>query len=94
MDTRLRRIVAVILPMSVVIGLVYAAVWGDDGLWRRHRMQMDLERAQRRLASVEAENAKLAREVEQLRHDDVTVRRAVAEELLLVPPGSTVVRFR
>jgi cell division protein FtsB len=93
MDLRLQRLLLTVVPAFLVVGLVYAAIAGDDGLLRRHRMQVDLERVQRRLESMEAENARLAREVGQLRDDEATVRRAIAEELLLVPQGSTVYRF-
>jgi cell division protein FtsB len=94
MDLRLQRLLLTVVPAFLVVGLVYAAIAGDDGLYRRHRMQVDLERVQRRLVAVEAENARLAREVGQLRGDEATVRGAIAEELLLVPEGSTVYRFQ
>jgi cell division protein FtsB len=56
-------------------------------------MQEDLARAQRKLVAVQAENARLEREVRQLGNDEATVRRAVAEELLLVPHDSVIYRF-
>ena len=65
----------------------------SSDLMRRHRMEVDLERAQRKLTSIQEENAHLEREVRQLRGDEATLRRATAEELLLVPPGSVVYRF-
>lgn len=93
MDVRLQRLLFTVLPGCLVVGLLWAAIVGDNGVVRHYRMQADLERVHRRLATVQAENARLAREVEQLRVDEATVRRAVAEELLLVPPDSTVYRF-
>ncbi|MFZ5480060.1 MAG: FtsB family cell division protein [Myxococcota bacterium] len=93
MDLRLQKLVLTVVPAFLVVGLVYAAIAGDDGLVRRHRMQVDLERVQRKLEALEAENARLAREVGRLREDEATVRRAIAEELLLVPADSTVYRF-
>lgn len=93
MDVRLQRLLFTVLPGCLVIGLLWAAIMGDNGLYRHARMRRDLDRVHRRLTTVQAENARLAREVEQLRVDETTVRRAVAEELLLVPAGSTVYRF-
>lgn len=93
MDLLRQRLLLTVLPAAVVLGLVWAAVMGESGLLRHMRMQSDLERVHRRLAALQADNAILAREVEQLRSDETTVRRAVAEELLLVPPDSTVYRF-
>lgn len=93
MDARLRRILLALVPAFVVVGLIWAAIAGDNGLLRRHRMQMDLARVHRRLTSVEGENARLDRELVQLRTDETVVRRAIGEELLLVPAGSTIYRF-
>jgi cell division protein FtsB len=93
MELLARRLLLTLLPAAVVVGLVHATIMGESGLLRRHRMQADLERVQRKLATTQAENARLIREVRQLQNDEDTVRRAAAEELLLVPPGSIVYRF-
>jgi cell division protein FtsB len=93
MDLLARRLLFTLLPALVVVGLIHSTIMGDNGLLRRHRMESDLDRAHRKLASMEAENARIEREVRQLRTDETTVRRAAAEELLLVPPGSVVYRF-
>lgn len=93
MDILARRLLLTLLPAVVVVALIHATIMGDNGLVRRHRMQVDLERAERKLTAVESENARLEREVRQLRTDETTLRRAVAEELLLVPEGSVVYRF-
>jgi cell division protein FtsB len=93
MDLLARRIFLTLVPAVAVVVLIHSTIMGENGLLRRHRMLMDLERAERKLLAVHAENARLEREVRQLRADETTVRRAVAEELLLVPPGSVVYRF-
>jgi cell division protein FtsB len=93
MDVLVRRILFALLPTAAVLALIHATILGDNGLVRRHRMEADLERAQRKVTTLEADNDRLEREVRQLRTDETTVRRAVAEELLLVPPGSVVYRF-
>lgn len=93
MDLLARRLVWNILPALMVLGMIYLAVWGEDGLWARHRVDAELARTERRLAELDAENARLDREIRALQADPVAVRRAVTEELLLVPPGSTVYRF-
>lgn len=88
-----RGLVWNVVPSIVVLGIMYLAVFGDDGMFRRIRMHAELEKVERRLASMQEENLLLEREVDQLRNDPVTQKRAAAEELLLVPPGSTVHRF-
>lgn len=93
MDLLARRLLFTLIPAGAVMFLIHATIMGDGGLLRRHRMLADLDRAHRNLASVQGANAHLEREVRQLRSDETTVRRAAAEELLLVPPGSVVYRF-
>ncbi len=93
MDLLAKRLLLTLVPAALVLGLVHATIMGNNGLVRRHHMQQDLERAHRKLTAIEAENILLDREVSQLRSDEDTLRRAVAEELLLVPPGSVVYRF-
>ncbi|MFN7143741.1 MAG: FtsB family cell division protein [Myxococcota bacterium] len=93
MDLLARRILLTLVPAGVVVALIHATILGDNGLVRRHRMQVDLERAQRKLAVVQEENARLEREVRQLQSDETTIRRAIGEELRLVPAGSVIYRF-
>lgn len=87
------RFVFLALPLTVLVMAVYTAIWGSSGILRRSRLQHDLDRVAIELRDTREVNARLTREVAQLRADEPTVRRAVAEELLLVPPGSTVYRF-
>lgn len=81
------------LPWGMVFTFLYLAVAGPSGLLRRHKMVVELDRVQRGLEERQAENARLIREINQLRDDDVTVRRAITQELLLVEKGSTVYKF-
>jgi len=93
MDLLVRRIVWNLLPAVMVIGMIYLAIFGEDGLLAQRRIEKDLARTERRLDEVRAENARLSREVKALQSDPVTRERAAAEEILLVPPGSTVYRL-
>lgn len=93
MDLLARRLLWNVLPALLVVGMIYLALWGEDGLWARHRVELELARTERRLADVDAANARLAREVRALQGDPTTLQRAATEELLLVPAGSTVYRF-
>jgi|688.fasta_scaffold1531846_1 cell division protein FtsB len=82
-----------VLPTVAVVAILYLAVWGENGLIKQRELSRDAERAEYRLAAVRAENAVLEREIVSLRTDASSQRRAAAEELLLVPPHSTVYRF-
>lgn len=93
MDLLARRLLWNVIPAIVVIGVIYLAIFGEDGLLAQRRIEKDLARTERRLTEVRAENARLSREVKALQSDPTTRERAVAEEILLVPPGSTVYRL-
>lgn len=93
MEFLFRRIVFNVAPVLVVGVMVYVAVFGSNGLLARHRVLAELAREERKLEEIQAENARLRREVRELRGDATTLQRAAAEDLQLVPPGSTVYRF-
>lgn len=93
MDLRARRILLNLVPTLLALGIAWLAVFGDSGLVRRHRLREELARVERQVEATRAENAVLQRDIQRLEQDETGRRRAVAEELGLVPPGSTVYTF-
>jgi cell division protein FtsB len=81
------------VPLFLVGVVLYLALAGENGLFRWLDMRVELASDRTRLADVERRARRLEREVRLLRVDTTTQQRAVAEELLLVPAGSTVFRF-
>lgn len=94
MDLLARRLLFAVLPTLIVCGMVYVAVFGSNGLVAWLRIGTELEREQAQLVRLTADNARLHREVRELGGDAVTLERAAAEDLRLVPPESTLYRFR
>lgn len=88
-----RFVVLNLLPAAIILALGYTALFGGNGLFHARRVDADLIAANRHREEVDAEVAELQREVDQLRSDEATIRRAAAEDLLLVPKSSTVYRF-
>lgn len=88
-----RFIAFTVLPACVVLALGYLTVFGSTGWLHARRIEAELTAANRHRDEIDADVARLQREVDQLRNDEVTLRRAAAEDLLLVPRGSTVYRF-
>lgn len=88
------RILLTIVPACFIITVSYMAIFGQKGIIRRYQLNSDLERIERQLSVVQTENARLQWEILQLKESDTNRMRAAAEEMLLVPPGSTVVRFQ
>jgi cell division protein FtsB len=93
MDRLVSRLLWIGVPAGIVVTVLYLAVVGENGLVKRRELTVDLAKVERRLVVIRAENAALAREVARLRDDPGAQERAAAEELLLVPEGSTVYRF-
>ncbi len=89
-----RLLLLVLLPASMICALIYSTIWGGNGWMHARRTQAELVSAGRHRAEIAADVAKLEREVDQLRNDEATLRRAAAEDLLLVPKGSTIYRFQ
>jgi cell division protein FtsB len=83
----------VAFPAAFLVLSSWVAVAGDGGLLHNQRVNTELARVQRQFVLQEQENARLKAEVERLRYDEPTVRRAIGEELQLVEAGSTVYRF-
>lgn len=83
----------VAFPAAFILLSAWVAVAGNGGLLHNQRVNTELARVQRQVILQEQENARLMAEVERLRYDEPTVRRAIGEELQLVEPGSTVYRF-
>ena len=83
----------ILVPLVLLLVSGWVAVYGEGGAWHAERLRDEVARTQRQLAEQRDVNARLAGEVERLRSDERTVRRAIGEDLGLVEPGSTVYRF-
>jgi cell division protein FtsB len=89
----LRRLAWNVLPASVVVGAVWFALAGEEGLLRRHELKQQLLAIQTHHEQVQQDNAELRRHIRALRTEVRAVERTAATQLLLAQPGSTVYRF-
>lgn len=88
-----RRLLWNVLPVVLVVGAVWVAFVGKDGLLKRHEVKGELARMESRTERLKAENAELERQIRALRSEQVALQRATAETLLMAPAGSTIYRF-
>jgi cell division protein FtsB len=93
METYLRFLLMTILPAAIAIATLHTAIAGEGGLVRYAHMEEERGRLNRQVEAQRDSNARLAREIAHLRDDPVILRRAIAEDLQLVSPGSVVYRF-
>ena len=89
----IRRLVWNVLPVGLVIGALWMALAGEDGLLRRHELKFQLAATQMRTERIRAENQDIRREIRALRSEKAAVQRASAATLLTAQPGSTIYRF-
>jgi cell division protein FtsB len=88
-----QRVALAVLPAMIIGSIALFAVWGDNGLFARHRLQAEMHDANSELATVERENQALLRELHVADQDPIVLERMVAEELGWGRAGSTLYRF-
>lgn len=89
----LRRLLLALLPAMVIASVGLSAIWGDNGLMARHRLERELAEASADLAGMERENQRLLRELVLMEQDPLTMERLVAEELGWGGEDTTIYRF-
>lgn len=95
MDPRLkRRLIWNLAPAGLVLGALWYALMGADGLLDRNDMKQRLLATEDRVLQVEAQNAQLRRAIRALKTDEQAIRRAAAQELLVAEKGSTLYRLQ
>lgn len=75
------------------IGLVSAALLGQDGVGRHDRLSAELERVRAINAELKAENRRLAVERRALRHDPGYIEAVIREDLGFVRPDEVVLEL-
>jgi len=88
-----RRLIWNIVPVALVIGALWMALAGEEGLLKRHELKHQLSVLQDRTTRLEADNDALRRHIRALRSEPAVVQRASAETMLTAMPGSTIYRF-
>jgi len=84
----LRLVGGIVCLLALVL-----VVYGSSGLPRVWQMKRDVEALEREIATLRGETRELARTVDQLRSDPETIERIAREDLGLVRPGETVLKF-
>ena len=90
---RWRPLLLTIVPALVALAVVILALFGDNGLLRRHQLRRQLFQVQEEVLRLRVENLELRRKIVLLQRSPVAVEREAADRLLMAPPGSTVYRF-
>jgi cell division protein FtsB len=76
--------------VAVALVLVVGSLAGEGGFRRYSRLQADVAALEEKNARIAAENARLQREIKQLRSNPAAIERAAREQLGLVRPGEVV----
>jgi cell division protein FtsB len=93
-DVGLRRKAATLASVIALIALLVGALFGDRGLLHLIDQRHRAEALAREIEDLEAENARLGKEIAALRSDPRSIERLAREELGLARPGETVFLVR
>lgn len=85
------RVVAAALGLLVAGGVLSA--WGVSGAVRIRAMQRDIEATQREISALRAQNEALTLTIDRLRNDPIFLEKLAREDLGMVRPGDTVLKF-
>ena len=84
-------VVAIGVALSLLLAVLSAS--GEKGLRRLSAFSGEVARIEALNAALEAENARLAREIDALRNDPAAAEAVARDELGLIRPGEKVFRF-
>jgi cell division protein FtsB len=83
--------------MAVAVGVVVVAgalgACGVSGALRIRAMHREIEATQREIATLRAQNEQLALTIDRLRNDPAFLEKLAREDLGMVRPGDTVLKF-
>mgnify|MGYP001394008346 CR=1 FL=1 len=92
-STFVRRLIWNLIPASVLVGALWIAMAGENGLLERSSLQQRLISTEARVADIETGNRELQGHIRSLKTAPDVRRRAAAEMLLRAEEGSTIYRF-
>lgn len=87
-----RQRAKIILGFFLVAILVHD-VFGDRGLLAMRRTQMEIKALQQEIVELNADNARLAGEVQALKTDPAMIERIARDELNLARPGEKIFKL-
>lgn len=82
---------------GAALGLLVAGgvlgAWGVNGVVRIRQMQRQIEATERDIAALRTHNERLTLTIDRLRNDPVFLEKLAREDLGMVRPGDTVLKF-
>ena len=93
-ETSLRRKAATLASLCALIARLVGSLFGDRGLLHLMAQRERVERLQREIEEMRAENGRLAAEIEALRRDPRAIERLAREQLGLARSGEVVFLIR
>ena len=88
-----RRLIWNLVPASVLVGALWIALAGENGLLERSTLQQRLIATEARVSHVEDGNRTLEADIRALKTAPQIRRRVAAESLLRAEEGSVIYRF-
>jgi cell division protein FtsB len=79
---------------ALAVVLVVLSVFGDQGIFRIRRLARDRAALEQTVQAIESDNARLRRQLQDMREGRASYELAAREKLGLVKPGEIVYDFR
>ena len=90
---RVQRVLARVIPSTVLIGVVVWTLVGPNGLRDLYTLSEHANEARDRWANLEKANTRLLLDLQRLEQDPINLERLAADQLGLVRPGTTLYAF-
>lgn len=91
--SRVQRILARVIPSTVLVGVVVWTLVGPNGLRDLYTLSEHANEARDRWANLEKANTRLLLDLQRLQQDPINLERLAADQLGLVRPGTTLYAF-
>lgn len=91
--SRVQRILARVVPSTVLIAVVVWTLVGPNGLRDLYTLSEHANEARDRWANLEKANTRLLLDLQRLQQDPINLERLAADQLGLVRPGTTLYAF-
>ena len=91
--SRFQRVLARVIPSTVLIGVVVWTLVGPNGLRDLYTLSEHANEARDRWANLEKANTRLLLDLQRLEQDPINLERLAADQLGLVRPGTTLYAF-
>ena len=88
------QFIMLILPATIIVGIAFTVVFGDEGLLAQKRIKEQLRYLNDETAKIESHNKSVSIQLTRLRKQPLQSVISASERMMAAPPKSVIYRFR